>query len=182
MPWNCEQSFVKFWKELITISSHYTIVAFLEKISEYWNHRKKRGCFTCKLCWHVKVYVYVHFTSVCQVDMLKSHGHGQLFLVQEDIWHPWPITSSNARNAFSRHHCLRLVHQTLWNCHWLSAMALLQNNFFAFTIWAWIKPCSCCVRSNSEHLRIVWENRKKSSWMLEPFLSSIVCVAPTAVT
>lgn len=82
MPWNCEQSFVKFGKELITISSHYIIVAFLEKICEYWNHGKKRGCFTCKLCWHVKVYVYVHFTSVCQVDMLKSHGHGQLFLVR----------------------------------------------------------------------------------------------------
>lgn len=62
---------------------------------------KKRGCFTCKLCLHVKVYVYVHYTSVCQEDMLESHGHGQLFLVQ-DIGHSWPITSSDARSAFSQ--------------------------------------------------------------------------------
>lgn len=118
---------------------------------------------------------------VCAFHLSMSGGHVKV------TW-AWTALPCAGHLASLTHHLIKCqecilttslfstVHQTLWNCHWLSPIALLQNNFFAVTIWAWIKPCSSCLRSNCEHSHIVWENREKSSWMLEPFLSSIVCV------
>lgn len=135
MPCSCEQSFVKFWTELSTLSSPFCNRCILTEI--IWMIKPgKKSSSTCKTLFPRKtIYVCVHFTSTCGGHVKVPWGIGQLFLVQ-DIWHPWPFTPSNA-NTIVHHNTPGCLKMLLSGC---SHPPL--KNFFIVSSWAWIQPCN----------------------------------------